>query len=76
MLDLHETHRALSHQDLGPSTIQIMSVNIGQPYSKALEIADMEEYSVALNLTLSHTDPENRSGVSGSFAAVDGYQTR
>lgn len=59
MLDLHEAHAALAHKCSDLSTIQIMSLNIPQPYSSESE--DLEDWAVASNLTSSHTEPESGS---------------
>ncbi|KAM5539139.1 hypothetical protein V8D89_007196 [Ganoderma adspersum] len=59
ILDLHETHRALGHQGSDLSTLQIMSLDIAQPYSNGSEY--LEDWAVALNPTLSRTESESGS---------------
>ncbi|KAM5539500.1 hypothetical protein V8D89_006952 [Ganoderma adspersum] len=56
MINLHETHRALARQgsERDLSTLQIMSLDIAQPYLSEPE--DLEGWAVAQNPTLSHTD--------------------
>ncbi|KAI1794912.1 hypothetical protein LXA43DRAFT_994871 [Ganoderma leucocontextum] len=68
MLDLHETNRRLAHQGSDLSTIQIMSVDIGQPYSRNPVSEELGDWSVAPNPTSSRTELEiwSESGEVGS----------
>ncbi len=61
MLDLHETHQALAHQGSELSTLQIMSVDIGQPYSPRSRYEEQEDWAVAPNPSSDHTESERLS---------------
>lgn len=68
MLDLHETHRALAHQGLDLSTLQIMSIDIGQPHLSQSE--DSEDWAVASNPTSDYTEPDIGPGTEASVRLV------
>ncbi|KAM5539499.1 hypothetical protein V8D89_006951 [Ganoderma adspersum] len=61
MLDLHEAHQALSHRGSGFTTLQIMSVDIGHPYSDDARPEELEERSVDSNSILTSTEPDSSS---------------
>ncbi len=66
MLDLHESYQALVHQGSEElSTIQIMSVDIGQPYARDAESEELGDWAVAPNLSSDHTESERWSEESG-----------
>lgn len=73
MLDLHETYHALAHGGSNLSTLQIMSLDVAQPYSS--ESDDLEDWAVALNPTMSRTESESASE-NGVSVLLCGCQNR
>ena len=61
MLDLHEARRVLARQGSDLPTIQIMSLDIGQPHSEDPEPQQPEDQPSSSNPAMSHTELEGRS---------------